>query len=149
MWTGRISFLWSCSTLLRRAPKKPFIIKRVGFIRYLQVLPYNVKTSSSLSTVWKQGPFVTFMSSSDNTVVERVEQKLREALNPKYLQVVPAFDDPNGSHVSIRVVSEKFENLTSLKRHQLVYKAIWEELQGPVHAVDSIEAKTPKEVEQS
>jgi len=30
---------------------------------------------------------------------------------------------------SIRVVSDKFENLSSLKRHQLVYKAIWEELQ--------------------
>ncbi|EME32378.1 uncharacterized protein Gasu_04670 [Galdieria sulphuraria] len=88
------------------------------------------------------------MSSSNDTVVERVEQKLREALSPKFLQVTPAFDDPNGSHVSIRVVSEKFENLTSLKRHQLVYKAIWDELQGPVHAVDSIDAKTPKEVEQ-
>ena len=33
-----------------------------------------------------------------------------------------------------------------VQRQQLVYKAIWEELQGPVHAVDSMECKTPDEV---
>jgi stress-induced morphogen len=33
-----------------------------------------------------------------------------------------------------------------MQRQQLVYKAIWEELQGPVHAVDSMVCKTTDEV---
>jgi acid stress-induced BolA-like protein IbaG/YrbA len=37
-----------------------------------------------------------------------------------------------------------------MKRQQLVYKAIWEEMRdgGDVHAVDSIVAKTPKEAKE-
>ena len=56
-----------------------------------------------------------------------------------------AYDDPNGSHISIEVVSTKFEGKRAVQRQQLVYKAIWEELQGPVHAVDSMVCKTPDE----
>jgi stress-induced morphogen len=56
-----------------------------------------------------------------------------------------AYDDPNGSHISIQVVSDKFEGKRAVQRQQLVYKAIWEELQGPVHAVDSMICKTPDE----
>ena len=57
-----------------------------------------------------------------------------------------AFDDPNGSHIAIKVVSPMFAGKRVVQRQQLVYKAIWEELQGPVHAVDSMECKTPDEV---
>ncbi len=74
-----------------------------------------------------------------------VEKKLTAALNPKKLIVTPAYDDPNGSHVSIYVVSDIFQDLNMVKRHRIVYKAIWEELQGPIHAVDNIVAKTPAE----
>jgi stress-induced morphogen len=56
-----------------------------------------------------------------------------------------AYDDPNGSHISIEVVSPKFEGKRPVQRQQLVYKAIWEELQGPVHAVDSMVCRTPSE----
>jgi BolA-like protein 1 len=57
-----------------------------------------------------------------------------------------AYDDPNGSHISIEVVSDKFTGKRAMQRQQLVYKAIWEELQGPVHAVDSMVCKTTDEV---
>jgi stress-induced morphogen len=57
-----------------------------------------------------------------------------------------AYDDPNGSHISIEVVSAKFEGKRPMQRQQLVYKAIWAELQGPVHAVDAMVCKTPDEV---
>jgi stress-induced morphogen len=57
-----------------------------------------------------------------------------------------AYDDPNGSHISIEVVSSKFEGKRAMQRQQMVYKAIWEELQGPIHAVDSMVCKTPDEV---
>jgi stress-induced morphogen len=60
-----------------------------------------------------------------------------------------AYDDPNGSHISISVVSEKFEGKRAVQRQQMVYKALWDELKGsnaPVHAVDAMICKTPAEV---
>lgn len=57
-----------------------------------------------------------------------------------------AHDDPNGSHITIEVVSFKFSGKRAVQRQQMVYKAIWEEMQGPVHAVDSMTCKTPDEV---
>ena len=57
-------------------------------------------------------------------------------------------DDPNGAHITIECISEKFKGLRSMQRQQLLYKAIWDEMSdgGQVHAVDSIIAKTPEEV---
>lgn len=46
---------------------------------------------------------------------------------------------------SIKVVSEMFEGLNVVKRHKLVYGAIWEELSGPIHAVDELVTQTPAE----
>jgi stress-induced morphogen len=37
-----------------------------------------------------------------------------------------AYDDPNGSHVSIEVTSALFEGKRPVQRQQLVYKALWE-----------------------
>ncbi len=51
----------------------------------------------------------------------------------------------DGSHVSIAVVAAAFEGKTSVQRQRLVYKAIWEELQSAVHAVDAMTCKTPQE----
>jgi stress-induced morphogen len=65
-------------------------------------------------------------------------------ISPYFLSL-GAFDDPNGSHISIVVVSDKFEGKRAVQRQQMVYKAIWEELAGPVHAVDSMICKTPTE----
>ena len=59
---------------------------------------------------------------------------------------VPTDGHTNGSHISIEVVSPMFEGKRAVARQQLVYKAIWEELQGPVHAVDAMVCKTPDEV---
>lgn len=59
--------------------------------------------------------------------------------------IIGAYDDPNGSHISIEVTSDKFEGKRPVQRQQLVYKALWEELQGPVHAVDSMICMTPAE----
>jgi stress-induced morphogen len=83
--------------------------------------------------------------STEDSVVASVERKLTEALQPESLSVIPAYGDPNGSHVSISVVSDVFEGLNVVKRHKMVYKAIWEELQGPIHAVDQLSTHTPAE----
>ncbi|OSX73176.1 hypothetical protein BU14_0371s0009 [Porphyra umbilicalis] len=80
-----------------------------------------------------------------DSVVATVERKITEAINPTSLVVTPSYGDPNGSHVTINVVSEAFEGLNVVKRHKLVYGAIWEELSGPIHAVDQLVTQTPAE----
>ena len=89
------------------------------------------------------------MMVADRTVVGTCKAKIAAALDPKELDVQGAFDDPNGSHITIYCVAEAFEGKRSLARQQLVYKAIWEEMKGtaaPVHAVDSMVLKAPSEV---
>jgi len=85
-------------------------------------------------------------SSPDASIVDICSQKIKDALDAKGVKVTGAYDDPNGSHISIEVVSSKFEGKRAVQRQQLVYKAIWEELQGPVHAVDAMVCKTPEEL---
>lgn len=46
---------------------------------------------------------------------------------------------------SIDVVSSAFEGKTAVNRQRMVYKAIWEELQNTVHAVDQMITRTPSE----
>ena len=43
-------------------------------------------------------------------------------LKPVKLEITPAYGDPNGSHVTIKVVSDAFEGKRSLQRQQMVYK---------------------------
>jgi stress-induced morphogen len=47
---------------------------------------------------------------------------VRAALNPIECQVIPAYGDPNGSHVTIKVVSAAFEGKRAVQRQQMVYK---------------------------
>ena len=77
--------------------------------------------------------------------IESARQKIEAALSPIELDVAATYDDPNGSHISIRVVSNQFEGVSRVKRQQMVYKAIWEEMQGAIHAVDSMICKAPNE----
>lgn len=81
----------------------------------------------------------------DTSIVDICSQKIKDALEATAVKVTGAYGDPNGSHISIEVVSSKFEGKRAVQRQQLVYKAIWEELQGPVHAVDAMVCKTPEE----
>ena len=74
------------------------------------------------------------------------EEKIRAAISVTELEVLSSEEDPNGSHIMVTAVSAAFEGLSSMKRQQLVYKAIWEEVQsGAVHAVDQMVLKTPDE----
>jgi stress-induced morphogen len=80
------------------------------------------------------------------TVVSRCTDKIKSALQTDRVIVKASSDDPNGSHITVECISEEFEGKTTLQRQRLVYKAIWDEMQGDVHAVDSIVAKAPSEV---
>jgi BolA protein len=85
---------------------------------------------------------------NQDTVVGRCTTKIQAALNPTMIQVTASNDDPNGSHIQIVCVSKEFEGKNTLARQRMIYKAIWDEMAGPVHACDSIVAKTPTEMDQ-
>lgn len=80
------------------------------------------------------------------TIVDICKEKISAALGTDDVKVVGAYDDPNGSHITVEVYSDAFEGKRPVQRQQLVYKALWEELDSnAVHAVDSMVCKTPGE----
>eukprot|EP00960_Hanusia_phi_P036886 752582-Hanusia_phi.AAC.2 len=87
----------------------------------------------------------TNAAESEDTVMSTIERKITSELKPVKLEVIPAYGDPNGSHVTINVVSQAFEGKRAVQRQQMVYKVIWEEMQGAIHAVDQMKCQTPAE----
>ncbi|KNA21715.1 hypothetical protein SOVF_038570 [Spinacia oleracea] len=81
--------------------------------------------------------------SIDSPLMQSMENKIRDELNAESVAVKDAYGD--GRHVSIDVVSSAFEGKTAVNRQRMVYKAIWEELQNTVHAVDQMITRTPSE----
>jgi acid stress-induced BolA-like protein IbaG/YrbA len=61
-------------------------------------------------------------TSTGPSIVDICQQKIQEALGADSVQVTGAYDDPNGSHISIQVVSDKFEGKRPMQRQQMVYK---------------------------
>jgi BolA protein len=89
------------------------------------------------------------------TLQARIEEKLRAALGPTVLEVENEshmHSVPKGSetHFKVVVVSKVFEGKTSVARHQLVYRALEEELRpksgggAGLHAL-AITSRTPEE----
>ncbi|OAY44534.1 protein BOLA4, chloroplastic/mitochondrial [Manihot esculenta] len=81
--------------------------------------------------------------SIDSPLMQSMERKIKEELNAESVTVKDAYGD--GRHVSIDVISSAFEGQSAVNRQRMVYKAIWEELQSTVHAVDQMTTKTPSE----
>ncbi|KAI9584582.1 bolA-like protein DDB_G0274169 [Glossina fuscipes] len=73
---------------------------------------------------------------------ERFEPVHLEVVNESYMHNVPKGAE---THFKVFVVSNKFEELSLLKRHRLINEAIKEKLSGNfIHAL-SIEAKAPQQ----
>ncbi|XP_038906458.1 protein BOLA4, chloroplastic/mitochondrial [Benincasa hispida] len=81
--------------------------------------------------------------SIDSPLMKSMENKIKDQLDAQSVSVKDAYGD--GRHVSIDVVSSAFEGQTAVNRQRMVYKAIWEELQSTVHAVDQMTTRTPAE----
>ncbi|XXG75448.1 hypothetical protein AAC387_Pa08g0013 [Persea americana] len=86
---------------------------------------------------------VSNSGSIDSPMMQSMEKKIKEQLNADQVTVKDAYGD--GRHVSINVVSSAFEGQSAVNRQRMVYKAIWEELQSTVHAVDQMTTRTPSE----
>ena len=82
-------------------------------------------------------------------VQEALENKIIEQIQPVFLDIInesPNHSVPEGSesHFRVIIVSEKFKDLSTVKRHQMVYKVVSEELKQKVHAF-SQHTFTPEE----
>ncbi|KAK9727071.1 hypothetical protein RND81_05G256300 [Saponaria officinalis] len=96
------------------------------------------------STIRASSPHhVNDPGSIDSSLMQSMQTKIKDELNAESVVVKDAYGD--GRHVSIVVVSSSFEGQSAVNRQRMVYKAIWEELQSTVHAVDQMITKTPSE----
>jgi BolA protein len=84
--------------------------------------------------------------------VEVVTQKLKDAFMPHAFELIDnswqhaghAGNTMGGSHLDIRMVSDAFEGVSTLKRHRMVHAVLKKEMQGPVHALE-LSLKSPLE----
>jgi BolA protein len=81
---------------------------------------------------------------------ERIEAKLREALDASEIQVVDeshlhaghAGAREGGGHFRLSVVSKRFEGLSRIAAQRLIYEILAEEMKSEIHAL-SITARAP------
>lgn len=74
-----------------------------------------------------------------------LEQRLRERLAPSLLQVIDesgqhaghagANGTGFGTHFRVRIASPRFDGLSRVQRHRLVYDALQDFIDGGVHAL--------------
>jgi BolA protein len=83
------------------------------------------------------------------TVQQDIENRLRSEFTPEFLEVeneshqhsVPANSE---THFRVVLVSESFAGCSRVVRHQQVYRALSNQLQGPVHAL-ALHTYSPQE----
>lgn len=85
---------------------------------------------------------------------EKIKQLLTQSLEPITLEIVDnsaahaghaGVREHGGGHYQVRIVSQKFTDASTIKRHQLVYQALASMMQTEIHAL-SIQALTPDEI---
>lgn len=86
------------------------------------------------------------------TIQSQIETKLSSKLNPVFFDVANEsymHNVPPGSesHFKITMVSDEFEGLPLIKRHQMLYGILAEEMKKGVHAL-ALHTLTPSEYEQ-
>jgi BolA protein len=86
------------------------------------------------------------------TTVEQLEAALA-SLTPSHLSIqddsalhAGHAGNTGGGHYTVTIISEKFQGLSILKRHRLVYDAASTLMKQKIHAL-SIRAKTPQEIQ--
>ena len=72
-------------------------------------------------------------------IKDKIEEKLKTQISSLYVEVInesPNHNVPDGaeSHFKVIVVPNDFENMRPVQRHQLIYKALNEEMKL-IHAI--------------
>jgi BolA protein len=69
----------------------------------------------------------------------RIETKVNHGIEPQYFDLVNESHMHSGpateSHFKLTVVSDRFEGLSAVKRHQTIYGLLADELREGVHAL--------------
>lgn len=83
------------------------------------------------------------------TLQDRIENQLREALDPERMRLVNEsymHNVPKGSetHFNLVIVSPAFEGKPTLARHRAVYGALGAEIEAGLHAL-TMKTMTPEE----
>ncbi len=86
------------------------------------------------------------------SVQQQIETKLRAALSPLELDVaneshMHSVPPGSESHFRVVVVSDAFDGLRAVARHQRIYQLLADELAGGVHAL-ALHTYTPQEWQQ-
>jgi len=74
---------------------------------------------------------VSIASTIENKLSTACKPQHMELLNESHMHAGPATD----SHFKLVLVTAEFDGLNRVKRHQMVYRILAEELAGPVHAL--------------
>ena len=72
---------------------------------------------------------------------DELRQQIETALPGSQAEVVDTTG--TGDHFRAEVVSERFEGLSRIEQHQLVYSIFGDQVGGPIHAL-SIKTSTPE-----
>ncbi len=80
---------------------------------------------------------------------QRIKAHLRESLSPTHLQLVDESHQhsvPDGaeSHFNLLIVTEAFDGMRLVQRHQAVYRSLQAELDSGLHAL-TLKTLTPAE----
>ena len=72
-------------------------------------------------------------------IKEKIEESLKTGISSLFIEVInesPNHNIPDGaeSHFKVIVVSDDFENMRQVQRHQLIYKVLSEEMKL-IHAI--------------
>jgi BolA family transcriptional regulator, general stress-responsive regulator len=77
-------------------------------------------------------------------LVTHLSASIVEVIDDSHLHAGHAGARDGRGHFRVRVVSEAFDGLRTIQRHQLVYRALDDMMQTDIHAL-SIAASTPSE----
>jgi BolA protein len=107
-----------------------------------------------MGQVWGQdNPFQELKIATMGAILEAIQAKLTAAFQPVRLEVVDdsarheghAGASPGGeSHFNVLIESQAFAGAAKVARQRMVYRALADELAGPLHAL-SIKALAPGE----
>ena len=89
------------------------------------------------------------------SITDTIRQRLQVELQPTRITIQDDSEEHAGhasamgaAHLTLYIVSAKFEGLSELSRHRLIYKILAKEMKTAVHAL-SIRALTPTEADKS
>ncbi|MDH5649269.1 MAG: BolA family transcriptional regulator [Gammaproteobacteria bacterium] len=88
-----------------------------------------------------------------NDRISRIEQQLKQSLNPESLDILDeshlhaghAGAKSGGGHFVVTIVAEQFHGKNLIQRHRMVYAALQDMMQKEIHALN-IKAYTPDEI---